>query len=303
MTTPWDAYAPFYDWENARTFGRRDVAFWRRIVRRERGRVLELGCGTGRLLMPLARAGIDVTGIDFAGAMLARAGVRARRLPSARRPALVQGDVRALPFADGAFGVVLASYGFLQSIIQPRDLTRALDDVARVVVPGGLFGIDLVPDLPRWSTYRRRVSLRGRAARGAIVTLVETVRQDRRRHLTMFDETFVVRRGGATERRDFTLTFRTLPMADTLARVRRAGFRVEAVLGDYRGGPWRPDADVWVVLARRVERQARHMEAGPSGPAGKPGRKPGPPDQGNNALTTVEAPAPDRPPRHGAQAR
>jgi len=31
----WDEYAPFYDWENARTLGRRDVAFWRRVLRRE----------------------------------------------------------------------------------------------------------------------------------------------------------------------------------------------------------------------------------------------------------------------------
>jgi hypothetical protein len=51
----WDEYAPFYDWENARTFGRRDVPFWQRLVAARGGRVLELGSGTGRVT-PLAKA-------------------------------------------------------------------------------------------------------------------------------------------------------------------------------------------------------------------------------------------------------
>jgi carbamate kinase len=39
----WDEYAAFYDWENARTVGRRDVAFWQSLTRRTRGKILELG--------------------------------------------------------------------------------------------------------------------------------------------------------------------------------------------------------------------------------------------------------------------
>src|SRR5262250_273345 len=55
----WDDYAPFYDWENARTLGRRDIAFWQRVAATADGRVLELGCGTGRVSIPLARSGVD----------------------------------------------------------------------------------------------------------------------------------------------------------------------------------------------------------------------------------------------------
>ena len=66
----WDEYAPFYDWENAQTLGRRDVAFWRRVAKGAKGRVLELGCGTGRISLPLARAGIPIVGIDRSEPML-----------------------------------------------------------------------------------------------------------------------------------------------------------------------------------------------------------------------------------------
>src|SRR5580765_2817151 len=68
----WDDYAPFYDWENARTLGRRDVPFWRRIAAAADGRVLELGCGTGRVSLPLSKAGVDLVGIDRSAPMLER---------------------------------------------------------------------------------------------------------------------------------------------------------------------------------------------------------------------------------------
>src|SRR5947209_16870980 len=82
----WDEYAPFYDWENAQTLGRRDVPFWRRVASAARGPVLELGCGTGRVSLPIARAGVDLVGIDRSAPMLERAARRMRRGPhSARR--------------------------------------------------------------------------------------------------------------------------------------------------------------------------------------------------------------------------
>ncbi len=73
----WDEYAPFYDWENARTLGRRDVGFWTHFAQRVRGRVLELGCGTGRISKPLAEAGVELVGIDRSAKMLARSEARA----------------------------------------------------------------------------------------------------------------------------------------------------------------------------------------------------------------------------------
>ena len=248
----WDDYAPFYDWENARTLGRRDVPFWLRMTGAVRGPVLELGCGTGRVTMPLAHEGVHVVGIDRSAGMLLRAGRRVRRQRRGRRPDLLRGDIRYLPFADGSLQMVMAPYGILQSLLSERDLKATLAEVGRVVESDGIFGLELVADLPSWGEYAKRVSLRGRRGAGGSVTLVESVRQDRRKGLTIFDQEFIERRGRATLRHTFALTFRTLSVPQMTRRLAAAGFAVEALLGDYQGGPWDPRADVWIILARKV---------------------------------------------------
>src|SRR5262245_24198193 len=207
----WDDYAPFYDWENARTVGRKDIPFWRQIAAASPGRVLELGCGTGRIALPLARAGAAVIGLDRSAPMLGRAARRARALRSRLRGnlRLVRGDIRGLPFRAADFSTVIAAYGVLQSLTRERDLFATLASAARVLRPGGLFGIDLVPDVPHWREYENQVQLRGPAGGGGHLTLIESVHQDRVRRLTTFEQRYVRRKGRETAEKRFTLTFRT----------------------------------------------------------------------------------------------
>ena len=106
----WDDYAPFYDWENARTLGRRDVPFWRSLAVHAGGPVLELGCGTGRIALPIARAGVNVVGIDRSEAMLSRAWSRVRR-----------GRLQhAVHFSERGFQVALAQQR-LQDAVRRED--------------------------------------------------------------------------------------------------------------------------------------------------------------------------------------
>ena len=111
--------------------------------------------------------------------------------------------------------------------------------------------MDLVPDLPRWSEYKRRVSLRGTQGARKRITLIESVKQDPRRRLTIFDQEYVERKGRQRTVHRFALTFRTLSVPQMVKRLEKAGFAIQAVLGDYQGGPWDERADVWIVLATK----------------------------------------------------
>jgi len=250
----WDGYADFYDWENAQTLDRRDVSFWQGIASRTDEPILELGCGTGRVTIPVARTGARIVGVDRSVEMLSYALRRQRRSRVDGHLSFVRADIRSLPFRKSArFGVVMAPYGILQSLVRESDLTATLASVAGVLLRGGVFGLDLVPDLPVWKEYSKKVRFRGRRrSTGSRIALIESVRQDRRRHLTIFDQQFIETRGGQRSVRDFSLTFRTISVPQMTRRLENAGFRVTAVLGDYHGGPWDPRADVWLMLATRT---------------------------------------------------
>ncbi len=252
----WDDYAPYYDWENRQTVGRRDIAFWSAFARRAstpaRQAVLDLGCGTGRVAIPVARDGATVIGIDRSESMLARARMRVRRAKLQSRVKLFRGDIRQLPFPDRSFPLVMAPYGILQSLLDERLLSATLKDVRRVLTRHGTFGVELVADLPAWDEYSNRVTFRSkRGPHGEPIQLVESVRQDRRKRITRFEQEFVEGRGKNATRKKFSLAFRTLNVPQMVRRLEKAGLEVTALLGDYQGGPWDLRAEVWIILARR----------------------------------------------------
>ena len=248
----WDDYAPYYDWENRQTVGKRDIAFWGRLASRVHGAILELGCGTARVALPLARNGSTVVGIDRSASMLDRARMRMRRAKLQSRIKLIRGDIRHLPFPDQTFPLVMAPYGILQSLLEETLLMDTLTDVRRVLARGGLFGLELVADLPAWDEYSKRVTLRSaRGPHGKPIQLIESVTQDRRNHLTRFEQEFVEGRGQSATRKKFRLAFRNLTVPQMVQRLEKAGLEVAALLGDYQGGPWDLRAEVWIILARR----------------------------------------------------
>jgi ubiquinone/menaquinone biosynthesis C-methylase UbiE len=91
--------------------------------------ILDVGCGDAKLAVALAGQGAAVTGVDADPRMLAAGRARARA--SGVAPELMQGDIRALPFADGSFDIVLA----VTVLCFVADAARAVREMARVLRP------------------------------------------------------------------------------------------------------------------------------------------------------------------------
>ena len=99
-------------------------------------RVLEVGCGPGRLSIRLARQhGLDVTGLDLDPAMIGRARANAAHPGNGgdRWPSFLIGDVAALAFPDGSFDLVVSTL----SMHHWADPTAGLAEIGRVLRPGG----------------------------------------------------------------------------------------------------------------------------------------------------------------------
>jgi demethylmenaquinone methyltransferase/2-methoxy-6-polyprenyl-1,4-benzoquinol methylase len=129
-----DRIAPVYDAMNRIMTAGLDRSWRRQTARavvRPGARVLDACCGTGDLALAAEREGGFVTGLDFSARMLERARRKSTSVT------WVQGDVLALPFADGAFDAVTIGFG----VRNLDDLDAGLRELRRVLRPGGRLGI------------------------------------------------------------------------------------------------------------------------------------------------------------------
>jgi SAM-dependent methyltransferase len=142
-----DLLAAIYDLEHEELSG--DTVFYRELASRSHGPVLDLGCGSGRLLRSLVEgARGNVTGVDGSPALLRRAVARIGRdavlsgALTTGRLALVEGDVRRPPVA-GRFGLIVCA-GVLPHLDGPEEAMRMLDWVGVHLAASGSLVLDLL---------------------------------------------------------------------------------------------------------------------------------------------------------------
>jgi SAM-dependent methyltransferase len=144
---PYDLTAEFYDEDMGRNAGSGDIAWYvaGATVAAGRGAVLELGCGTGRVTLPLA-AGLDVVAIDRSPPMLRRLVQKAEALGLAGRIKTAVADMSRLCL-DTHFGAILCPYSAFGYLIELEDRDRMLATVRGALSPGGVFLLDMfIPD-------------------------------------------------------------------------------------------------------------------------------------------------------------
>jgi demethylmenaquinone methyltransferase / 2-methoxy-6-polyprenyl-1,4-benzoquinol methylase len=129
-----DRIAPVYDAMN-RTMTAGLDRRWRRLTAEATVRpgdfVLDACCGTGDLAIAAARRGGKVTGLDFSPAMLERARRKAPQIE------WIEGDLLSLPFGDESFDSATVGFG----VRNVEDLGRSIEELRRVLRPGGRLGI------------------------------------------------------------------------------------------------------------------------------------------------------------------
>ncbi|MBT2383463.1 DUF4178 domain-containing protein [Streptomyces sp. ISL-11] len=213
-----------------------------------RPRLLDLACGTGRHAVPLAGAGYRVTGADLSADYLGQA--RRRAEAAGRDVTFVRADMRDLSaFPDGCFDAVTnlhTSFGFFHDAAEDQ---RVLQEVRRVLAPGGRFLIDVVN---RDAFLRQTSEVFGVPEDQYVIRNFDDSTGRTFLHEEVFDPLTSRIRWTVTEPttgRSSTADYRVFSAHELLAMLRAAGLRVETVHGDYDGSPFTVHAPSIVCLA------------------------------------------------------
>lgn len=136
--------APFYDADYAALNYDADTPFYVEMARESGGPVLEMGCGTGRVLLPVARAGIRIHGVDLSADMLEQFGRKLAGEPAEvrERVSFSEGDIRTVD-AGGKFALVSAPFRVVQVLLTREDQRAWLRNVRRHLRPGGALCFDV----------------------------------------------------------------------------------------------------------------------------------------------------------------
>jgi SAM-dependent methyltransferase len=237
---------------------RPDVDFWVAEAARAGGPVLELGCGTGRVLLPVARAGVAVAGLDASDEMLGRcrAKLAAEDEATRARVTLHRGDVR--DFALGTtFAAVIAPFRIVQHLVTIDDQLRCLACVARHLPPGGRFVFDVFnPNYAAMASDRSAEAEDSSAVLPDGRTMRRTIRIPRVRWTDQVTEAeliyYVESPGAAPVRHVHAFEMRWYVPAELVHLLARAGFAVRATYGDYARSPLTDDAPELIVCAERL---------------------------------------------------
>lgn len=256
-TAPYDDWAEYYDLIHRGLPG--EAEFYVGQAVRHGGKVLELGCGTGRIAIPAALCGLDVTGLDNSKPMLDRCRIKKRAIGRMRGTLrLVHADM-----ADCSLGMqfdfIMMAYRTFMHLLTPQDQERCLTTTRDHLADGGRFVLNLW--VPKFSAMTPRVE--SEAGGPILVDRIPiphstrsvlhycSVHYDEFRQLII--EEHLVQEVNAP---GTVLRSRTLPLVrawitprEMAHLVKSCGFRVEALLGDFDGGPFTEKSMemVWVL--------------------------------------------------------
>lgn len=250
-TDLYQRFAAFYDLEYAAHTV--DLEFYEQFALQAGGPILELGCGSGRVLRALTDTGLELTGVDTSPAMLAIAdrvvGAHAR---------LVQCGMEAIDdcadLPSNHFWMAFSAINTFLHLPDVESQVRTLNGLRRVVVQGGLLLLDLMVPEPHYL-----VGIDGRVVHELSATLPDGHRLDKwavRTHdlatqtidTTVFFDTTDALTGVVNRVTDRYLT-RYIHQFELEHLLERTGWRLISLYGSYDLSPYTSDSERMIALA------------------------------------------------------
>lgn len=236
-----------------------DLPLYRELAQQLGGVVLEVACGSGRVLVPIAQAGHRIVGLDASPHMLALAREKLDHAGPevSSRAKLVETEMRDFDLGE-TFDLAIIAVKSLAYLVRREDQQRTLGTIARHLRPGGLLALDLMNPSPTW-LLEPPGSLRQDLVRyvpemGATVTRTETVvNTDRATQVRTIRSAYeVVRDDGSVMKRFVEWPYRYIYRFEAELLLEHAGFEVAGLYGGYQREPFMSESPTMLFLARRT---------------------------------------------------
>lgn len=249
----YDLIAPFYDIEHQHFD--EDLDMYRNFAELTMGPLLELACGSGRLLLPLAKDGHELVGVDTSSPMLDRARERAQATGVASRITLAQQDICALRLLQ-KFSFAFIALGSFAHITTRKGQQQALAAIRNHLTTGASFIIDIAnTDLRHLEHAAGQLLHQGTWTRedGVLLTHFISPATSSTRHileLTHFYDQYS--QGGPLTRTTATMHLYIFEHGEMELLLAQAGFTIKEVFGDYDLSPYKLESPrmVFVTEAR-----------------------------------------------------
>lgn len=246
----YDSIAPFYDIEHA-DFGE-DLDMYRNFAELCGGKILELACGSGRLLLPLAREGYMLTGVDTSAGMLEIARLALAKEGLTARCQLVQQDMCALQLQE-KFRLAMIALGSFGHVITRPQQQQALAAIRQHLSLGATFILDISNEDARYMEALSGQMLHQgtwQQADGSYVTHFLSPASSTSQHLLDLTHFYEVHRQGGNVQRSVSQTGLYLfERNETELLLDQAGFRVKNIYGNYEFGPYEHDSARMIFIA------------------------------------------------------
>lgn len=246
----YDLIAPFYDVEHAHFS--EDLDLYRNFAELCGGKILELACGSGRVLLPLTQEGHEVTGVDTSSAMLAIARQQVEAAGVAARCTLVQQNIISLHLAQ-KFRLAFIALGSFAHIITRKEQLMALKAAHAQLSPGGTFIIDISNDDARYMEELGGHMLHQASWHqddGTILTHFVSPATAPDRHLLELTHFYDQHsQGGPVHRTTVTTHLYLFERNELELLLEMAGFVIKDVYGDYDLSPFHLESPRMICVA------------------------------------------------------
>jgi len=250
----WDNFAEFYDWEFDLFCSeqQKDVKMWLELAKEIGGPILELACGSGRITIPLAESGFNVTALDNSEKMLNLLRERSKHLDNI---STINSDMVKFNF-EKQFKFVFVSYSSFQQILDQDNQIKCLRNIFNHLESNGILALDIgthicsgVPEMELAHQYTAEFP-----KDDSTVSMFTSYKTDTAKLIRHWEDTYVrIKKNGERDQYINKISLKECDFSYMNSLLEETGFKLLNTFGSFEKQKLTSNSDNAIYICRKIE--------------------------------------------------